>query len=322
MTKALANNLTKKKMQQLLAAAGSSPKEDAEQVDSTDYNWHEPHYFSSNQLKKLDSFTQKVAAGIAAKFAALCRGDFDVTITSVTQRFADHFFEEAATNEQNDYYLVFSTDKDRRCGLIGVPPQTAIIWVTQLLDDTESEKDSNRGLSQLEESLLLDTASAIVEALSITHGSYEFQPAENIVRELLPLELQNIEELCKITFSIAKASEEESSEAYILIPCRKLEPVVKRTSQTDKEFSSKDISKAVLENLQRMPVSVTTQLASAALTLEEIISLQVNDILLLDKGTDETVEVIVEGKTLFRGQPAKSGSKHAVVITELSHDTE
>jgi flagellar motor switch protein FliM len=48
-----------------------------------------------------------------------------------------------------------------------------------------------------------------------------------------------------------------------------------------------------------------------------MMSLHVDDVLLLDKRLNEPVELIIEGQTIFRGQPAKSDGNHAVVITEL-----
>ena len=63
-------------------------------------------------------------------------------------------------------------------------------------------------------------------------------------------------------------------------------------------------------------------MASTMLTLEEIISLEVGDILLLDKKVNESIELVISGQTAFRGWPAKSAGKHAVLITELPCDTE
>jgi flagellar motor switch protein FliM len=44
--------------------------------------------------------------------------------------------------------------------------------------------------------------------------------------------------------------------------------------------------------------------------------LRPGDILLLDKKVDEPVELIIQGQTFFRGRPAKSAGRYAVVITE------
>ena len=317
MSNAPANNLSRQKMQQLLAAVGSRPTEDTTQIESTEYDWNRPHCFSNDQRDLLNDFTEKMTRAIAKKFVDLCQGDFNVTITSTSEHFAVEITNQLSQNEQKNHYLAFGSDQSPLCGYIIIPPKTATTWTTQLLGDTESQENSDRELSQLEMSLLLDIASAIVQVLSDSHDNFDFHPGQSIVGEQLLLELQGTEELCKITFDIKKAGSENGCEAQLLIFCDSLDLIVGKTAQAAGGFSAKDISKAILDRLQEMPISVTAQLASAMLTFEEIMSLQVNDILLLDKAIDEPVELIAEGLTLFHGQAAKSAGKYAVVITEL-----
>jgi len=315
-----ANNLSSEKIHQLLSAVGSGPREDTTGIEATEYNWNKPHYFDTKQFNKLDNFTKKVAKAMTVKFIDFCHSEFDVTVVSTKQHFAAELVDQAMESRQNDYYLAFGTDQDHPCGLISIPIKTAFIWATQLLGDPESEENSGRDLSQLEESLLLDLLSALIEAFS--QNIWDFQLAKNIVRRLFPLELKGTEELCKITFDVKKTDQEKSSEAYVLILCSKLESVAGKASETIGAFSAEDISKAILGNMQQMPVCITAQLASTVLTLEEIVSLEVGDILLLDRKVNESIELIINGRTAFRGRPAKSAGKHAVVITELSCDTE
>ncbi len=316
-----ANNLSKEKIQQLLIAVGSGPLEDTSGIKATEYNWNQPHYFDRKQLNRLDDFTKRVARAMNVKLVDFCHSEFDVTVVSATQHFAAKLVDHAMESGQDDYYLAFGSDQDHPCGLISIPTQTAFIWATQLLGDPESEvEDSGRDLSQLEESLLLDLLSSLVEAFSQKY--WEFQPGKNIIRRLFPIELKGTEELCKITFDVKKADQEKGGEAYILILCSKLESVVGKAEQTVSGFSADDISKAILARMQQMPVFITAQLASTVLTLKEIMSLEVGDILLLDKKVNEPVELITSGQTALLGRPAKSAGKYAVVITELFNDTE
>ena len=316
-----ANNLSKEKIQQLLTAVGSGPKEDTTGIEATEYNWNKPHCFDRKQLNKLDNFTKKVAKAMTVKFVNFCHSEFDVTVVSTKQHFAAELLDQAIESGQDDYYLAFGTDQSNPCGLISIPTKTAFIWATQLLGDPESEEeDSGRDLSQLEESLLLDMLSALIEVFS--QKIWDFQPAGNIVRRLLPLDLKGTEELCKIVFDVKKTGQEKSLEAYILILCSKLETVVGKAEQAVGGFSAEDISKAILGHIQQMPVCITAQLASIVLTLEEIMTLEVGDILLLDKKVNEPIELITSGRTALLGRPAKLAGKHALVITELFHDTE
>ncbi|MBW8039369.1 MAG: hypothetical protein FVQ85_05165 [Planctomycetes bacterium] len=315
MSNSVNNNLSKPIVQKILLALGSKPIEVTKRIEATEYDWRQPHYFSINQLNKLDSFTQNVAHTCTENFTQLFHGDFDVTIVSITQHFANELIDP--DNEQSYYYIAFGEIQENPFGLIAIPVQSAITWTTQVLGDTESKEDSNRELSQLEVSLLLDIVSALVEAFSKTYDNNNLKPAKNIVKDQMPIELQGTEELCKITFSVKKANSENSPEAYFLIFCENLKPIVEKNVQNSEDFSAQEISKTILDHLQKMLLSVTAQLASTVLTFEEVMSLGAGDILLLDKKIHEPVELIVEGRILFRGQPAKSSGKYAVVITEL-----
>ena len=315
-----AKNLSKEKIHQLLIAVGSGPLEDTTGIKATEYNWNQPHYFDRKQLNRLDDFTKKVARSMSVKFVDFCHSEFDVTVVSTEQHFAAKLVDQAMESGQNDYYLAFGDDQDHPCGLISIPTQTAFIWATQLLGDPESEvEDSGRDLSQLEESLLLDLLSALIKAFS--QKNWDFQPGRNIARRLFPIELKGTEELCKITLDVKKADQEKGAEAYILILCSKLESVVGKAEQDVGSFSADDISKAILGHMQKMPIDITAQLASTVLTLKEIMSLEVGDILLLDKKVNEPIELITSGRTALLGRPARLAGKYAVVITEIFSDT-
>ncbi|MHC4719223.1 MAG: FliM/FliN family flagellar motor switch protein [Planctomycetota bacterium] len=326
------SKLTREKIQQLLAAVGSGPAEDNTQTEAQEYNWRQPHYFTAEKLTKLNAFMETVAAEMAKRLAGLCHSNFDVTVNQVTQHFADEFLNPTAEEQHNYYYLAFGTDQNQnpqtqkdapakpsnQCGLVGTSLETAITLTTQLLGDAETQETSDRPLSELEESLLSDAASAIVNALADSYTNWNFTPDAAVVKAQLPLDLQGTEELCKITFNIKKEDVENSCEVYLLILSERLEPVVTKAAQTAPKFSQKDIANAMQEHLYQMPVSLTAHIGSAMLTFEETISLQINDIVLLDKKVDDSIEIIAEGRTLLKGRPAKSAGNYAIVITNVT----
>jgi len=341
MSGAQTSNLSREKIRQLLAAIGSKPSQDITQMETTEYDWHQPHYFNSDQLNRLNDFTKEAAVQLSEKFTQLTHSDFNVTIDSITLHFASELFIKISASGQSDYYLAFGSDQKKLFGLVGIPMQTAITLVSFLLGEKPSADQVSKidaGLSQLEESLLFDIAQVYVKSFSTslsavggTLADYKFHPAKTIVRGKLPIELgsrgagslRGIEEICKIVLSIEKAGAVNSgppeassagTQAYILIPCSRLAPLVGKITEADNKLSAQDISKAILNHLERMPVSITAQLGATVLTLEQIMSLRPGDILLLDKAIDDRIELIVEGRTIFRGQPAKLAGHHAVVI--------
>jgi flagellar motor switch protein FliM len=315
MSSVKANRASRQKMQQILAASGSRTIQDNSNIEVSQYNWNQPHYFTSDQITKLQGFAKNVAAAITEKFNALYHdGSFNVTVTSITQHFAKEFLNPAPDSPQNDYYLAFGIDQNSPCGFIGVPPKTATAWTTQLLGDSEPESEKN--LSKLEESLLLDIASEIIEAIKNSHNIYDFQPAKNILKNKFPLSLEDSEEICKVAFTVQK-NQADTLQAYFLILCEKLAPVVGKIDQATEKFSYQDISKAILDNLHKVQVTVSSKLASTTLTFEETMGLQQGDIVLLGEKIDKPIELIIEGKTIFKGQLAKSNGKYAVLITKV-----
>jgi flagellar motor switch protein FliM len=318
MSDGVTNNMSREKIQQLLMAVGSEPAEDTTQIEATEYNWHEPHYFNSGQLVKLKSFTEAAAEAMAQKFSRFCRSEFNVTVASTDQYYVHEFLGKLPDSEQKDYYIPFGAGQEQMCGLVGIPEQAAHNWAKQLLGDSESEKEPGGDLSQLEESLLLDLVSALLEAFSGYDESFDLHSAKGIINGQCPLEMEGTEVICKISFEVKKADSEKSSEIYFLILCSKLASAAGKVEQDSAEFSAEDVSKTILGHLHEMPVLITGQLASTVLTFEEIMDLRADDILVLDKRTDQPAELIVDDRTFYYGYPVKSAGKYAVAITNMA----
>ena len=318
MSNGVENGMGKEKIQQLLKAAGSEPAEDTTQIEATEYNWQEPHYFNSEQLLKLGYFTETAAAAMAQKFSKFCRGEFNVTVTSTAQHYVHEFLDTLSDGQQKDYYIPFGAEAEQMCGLMGIPEQAAHNWARQLLGDSESDREPAGDLTQLEESLLLDLVSALLEAFSGHDISLDLNSAKSIVKGQWPIEIEGTEVLCKISFGVKKVGSENSAEIYFLILCSKLRPAAGKEEHDSVDFSAEEVSKAILGHLHEMPVLVTGQLASTVLTFEEIMNLQPDDILVLDKRIDQPAELIVGDRTFYYGCPAKSAGKYAVTITDVA----
>ncbi len=335
MTRKTDNNAGRTKTQQLLAAIGSRQTDASKNIDVPPYDWYQPHCFNDQQMKKLSAFAAKVATSLAAKFGALCQKSSEVTIVSTSEHFSAQFIGQGQTDQDDknkgpvNYYLPFGTgqrfDKltapspvegEEPCGFVSIPPQTALIWTTQLLGDTESKEKTDRPLSDLEVSLLFDIAKLIVDAISAAAEKSSFRSASSAVMDRLPLQLKGTEEFCKISFKVKKHDSETASEAHILILCEKLIPLVTDSAQTAGKFSDKEIARAMQNHIETISIPITVQLASVAVTVEDALNLAPGDILVLDKKIDGPAHLLVNGKAIFRGRCAKSAGNYAIAITE------
>jgi flagellar motor switch protein FliM len=322
MTRRTDNNNGRTKIQQLLAAIGSRHTDASKNMDAPPYDWYQPHCFSNQQMKKLSAFASKVAASLAVKFGALCQKCSEVVIVSTSEHFSAQFIGQGPTDQDEkskgpvNYYLPFGAGQEEPCGFVSIPPQTALMWTTQLLGDTESKEKTDRPLSDLEVSLLFDMAKLIVDSISAAAEKNSFRSTSTTVMDRLPLQLKGTEEFCKITFKVKKQDSETASEAHILILCEKLIPLVTDSAQTAGKFSDKEIARAMQNHIETISIPITVQLASVAVTVEDALNLSSGDILILDKKIDEPAHLLVNGKPIFRGRCAKSAGNYAIAITE------
>jgi flagellar motor switch protein FliM len=315
------NNLTKERIQQLIAAVGSRTAEDEGNTDVEEYNWFEPHYFNNEHLVKLTELTEKMAINICEKFVDLCRNEFDISIISTTQHYANELSEKTLTDEEKEYYVIFGTDKEHLFGLFGIPEKTALTWAKQLLGDSEVSEDSGKEISKLEESLLLDLASALIKIFSkLFLGNEDIGIERNLVKQKWPLEIESTEELCKICFNVKKHDEEKDSTAYFIIPCNKLDSVLGvKTLNTDNTTTS-DIHRNILDHLGLTQVKVTAQLACSHLSFEDVMNLQVDDIVVLEKRVDEPMELMVGDRTVCYGWPGKCSGEYILKIVNTAFE--
>ncbi len=309
------SDFSRKKLQQLVAAARSQAADDSSRIEAVEHEWHKPNCFSTSQLKKLDAFARKLARGISAEFGEFYHTDFNVTVTGISQHFAEEYRKKVAADEQDFYFLAFSDGKNDWQGVVGITAPTAVQWASKLLGGASAPEASPVKLSQLEESLLSDVVALIVKALSDSDPAF-VAAGGDFVRGRLPIDLGENQELCRVGFDFQEVGSEAATQAYILAPCAMLQTVAGHEARK-RSLPAEQISAAMLDHIYDVPVDVSARLASAALTFEEVMNLHPGDIVLLDRKVDEPVEVLAGDKVTLYGRPAKSGGKYAVVITEV-----
>ena len=312
MSKTITDKISYDKIQQLVAAAGRAGQPDSSSdIEAADFDWRKPRYFNQDSLEKLGEFVAKVALECVDGFSRLYQGSAGVSVVSAEQCFQAQLETDS---EQEDYWVAFGLDPEKPFGLMCIPHSSAIAWTGQIFGGTESSEDSGGALSELEESFLLDIVSGLVDAVSTVYGS-KLQLDKHIIRDRSSVTLAGSKELFKVTFEAQKEdSEDDAVRACFVMCCDKLESVAGSDSTESGKTAAADSGRALREHVQSMPVSLTVQLAKTKLLFRDVMDLQVNDIMLLDKNVSDPVEILIEDKTVFYGRPAQSGGKHAVVI--------
>jgi flagellar motor switch protein FliM len=323
MTASSSDPLSSARVRQLLAAVGSAHHQEPATDAVTEYDWRDPHYFNADQLNRLAAVMSQTAARLAQAFAHFHSGEFDVSPTSVTQHFANDLPNLLAA--EHDYFLTFGAEKGRPCGFAVLSAETARVWVALLLGETESGKDPERGLSPLEESLLSDLAAAVLESFLLPLRAQQNLKADNPLGKGQPnIQYELTEEICRIAFRIKKAGSEDASEVAFLLPCSRLAALVGKSTTTAARVPPQELARTLTEHLYQMPVTLTARLAATNLRFRDALELGQGDILLLNQALDQPAELLVEGHLIFRGRPARSNGRYALLLTQLQagSDTE
>ncbi len=311
MRRLVSDSLNHEKVQQLLAAVGSMPRQQSVDANVVDYNWKQPQYFTTEQRATLGQFAQKAAAAWVDEFSRIYHSDVEVSVVSAGQFFHDPSQTE---NPQAEYCFAFGSDAQKPFGLMRIPDASAAVWTGHLLGGDESSEDAGRSLSKLEESFLLDIASGLIKEFARAFGS-PLQMDRSILRDSTSVVLRGSQEVFLFVLKVQKAdSAGSAAQISLLICCDKLHTAAGKVAPQEAKTSTADNARAMRAHIQDIPVSLTVQLDKTMLRFKELAELQVNDIVILDKKITDPVEVMIDDRTVFQGHPAQSGKNHAVVI--------
>jgi flagellar motor switch protein FliM len=317
MTNSVGHNLNSEKIQQLLSTVGSRNSGQTPEIEAQDFDWTKPHYFNANQLKKLDIFTNNLSAEIAEKLTCSYHTDCKVTVESADQYFAGDYIKQASNEEGSCYYSPFAAQENNLFGLIEIPAPTAIAWTRQLLGGSDEGDDAVNELSMLEESLLADIISFLTDAFSIACSNQPLQSLAPVIKNLASVEINDTQELCKITLKVNKQDQDNDSEISFILLSDKLAPFVGKTIAPKAAATPQNISKAMRAHANKITLDATAQLASCRFTFQEIMDLEPGDVLMFNKKISEPCELMIENRSFFSAAPAKHDRNHALVITEM-----
>lgn len=309
------HHLGKGRIGQLLAAVGSHHAQDQASPPATPYDWRDPHYFNADQQNRLTQVLGQVAARAAEIFTRIRGSACEVSLKSLTQHFAGDWCQH--TELDQNCCLAVAPEKGQPCGFASISPQTTTVWVKWLLGDSDSTQDQHRTLSALEESLLSDLVTALLDALlTPLRAQHNLQPVSPLCKGQPDLQFELTEELARIVLQVKNADPGEPTEIAFVLPCGRLAALAGKTATAAAKVSPQELSRALMEHVQAVPVTIRVRLAATMLTFQEILDLGPGDILLLDKPVNGPAELIIEGRTVLRGRPARAQGRYAVAITE------
>jgi flagellar motor switch protein FliM len=311
----MANNLSHKKIKQILAAAGKTETPDSENIETEEFSWNQPHYFNSTELEKLNQLLEKIVAKTSDQFSSLYQTECEVSLHSNEQFFAEQALDNNYESDKIYYYSAFGKHSYGLCGMIAFPCETAKELTSQLLGEDSGDKEEK--LSELEESILLDISGSFIKAINKANRKFAFEIPGWISRNTIPLKVKDYEPMCQLTFEVGKKGAENPSQVPLLILSSQLKEGLGNNISSEGNVDKKQLKKAIEERIKEMNVTLTAELDSPTLSFEEIMNLQAGDVLILDKNVDQPIEIKAEGITICSAKPVQCSGYYGAAVTKM-----
>jgi len=310
-------NLTRDKLRQLIASVRKHVPPEQVQPDAADYDWQRPYHFNPNQLVAMDTFAKKLAEQVAKTLDTLCQGDFEVTVTSITQHFACAIAANVSIEQPEHYFPPFTTPDNNQCGFVTISPETAPVLVGHMLRDSDIGARDDKKLSELEESILMDFTVAVVDALNAAfeeNAGPVVHSSSQLVKGKWPLEFDDFKDLTSI--ALTANHPDGTIDLIFTILSDIIEPVLGAKTKPEQPPSARQIRDMIMQNMHAAPIEVTARFSSDSMSLGNVMNLCVGDVLLLEKKSDEPIEVLLNNRPSLRAYPATSSGKYAIVIAQ------
>jgi len=332
-------------VKRLLEAARATPAGAAQAPEASEYDWNAPRAFTPEQVKALCEFANRSAERIAADLGALLRSELRMNSQGVAQVYArdlrDEFgggggsSQEADEAPQAGNYLValettFPAGREApQCGLLVVSAATGAGWVDRLLGGGGGHQ-AGREPSPLEAALLLDAVACIGETFSAlvraeleaggaTQGqaasSWSVRPRGEVHADAAFLPADDTEVFCRFDFRLGGDEENDPPEMMALIlPAETLQPIVAGASARAGAGGPDQTRKAMLEHLQQVTVPATAWVGTACLRMRDVMALEAGDVMVLEKGIDEPIDLQVQGRTVLSGFLVQCSGRYGLLV--------
>lgn len=313
----VAPTMDRNHLRQLLAQVGSMAPETPESPLAENFDWRQCRYFGSDRLSSLQQEVERLLQEMTTAVEACCQAPFSIEFNGMTQQYGSAVIPQIQAMTAGDYALAFGPANEPLTCLLVIPSVSATAWANFALGASSSgeTEQENAILSPLEATFLTDLSLAMVQVFAplvrvdqvVTASAVDNGPAEIV--------WQPIEALLRVTFTVKQAEAEQGTEGQVILPCALIDGPPEPDGPPD-VMSPPTAEGIVKQCLQDCPVPVQVQLGLVDMSFEELANLEPNDILMLDRGMDDPVDVRIGAKRAFAGIPAQRRASKAVLITQ------
>lgn len=282
--------------------------------------WTEPHHFGADQKEMLSALANKLAACLQKTLQYYCDEAFGVRADGLSEHFAGLLATEVKQSRKNWYFLPLLLPDRAQAGFLELSFEAAASLIGQMLRDPEAQIGQNGEISALEQTILLDILAALADSLVDELALYQIKigRTDQLIFGEWPMRFRELQDMTRFTFKAQCGSAEMTVflcvRDEVIDPAAGIAPAV-HTAEEIKKYPDR-----VIARMHDAPMEVSARLSSAMMTLNDILSLEKGDIVVLDRKVDSPIDVLVNGQMCFRAWPARHLGRAAVLMTAADAD--
>jgi len=294
-----------------------------------EYDFRSPKKVTKETIKLLNGIYESYCRNISSNLTSMLRLMCDVTVEQIEESIFHEY-----NNALDDYVLMGLIDVKYPDGTISdnqilmeVSKSLSFVIIDRLLGGSGEESNYVRDYTDIELTLLSNLFKQIIPQMgSSWEGTIdlktEFGKIETNSRFIQSVNYNDTVLIIVLNATLNQAT----GKITICIPSNILDEVFKKASIFSKNNKRKnsDINyenqkEIIMDTIKVSKLIVSGVLGKTEATLSDILNMQINDVIMLDKSINQDVDINVDGEKWFEGKWGAKKNKGVIKINKIIH---
>ena len=286
----------------------------------TAYDFKHPNRVSKDQIRTLENMHDNFAGHYASTLSAIMRTIVDVDLVSVDQITYSEFIMSLVTPSCS---YTFSCEPLEAVSLVDFNPTLTFSFIDRMFGGNGKILENERELTGIERSVMtrlvhklyrdLETSWENIVEISVEQKSFETNP--QFIQIVPPGETVVV-----VSFQIKLF--QSTGLLTICYPYVSLEPIITKLSAQNWIDATKkknlDSDRFLnLYNIKKVDAQISANLLTTNIKMKDFLDLKINDIIPSEIKSSAPIDIYVNRRKKYTGQPGLSGKKKAFQIIDF-----
>ena len=329
----MADVLTQAQIDEMLksVAMGAEPvASQTEEVKVKEYDFRAPKKFTKEQIKVLESIFENYARLLSSYLTGMLRLYSQVSLINIEEQRYNEF-----NNALPDYVMMGMVDlgiKDEEVSdtdiIVQVSNAVTYLMIDRLLGGKGESSEVNRDFTDIETTIMNDVLKSFAQLLQEPWSTHIDLEPKLIGIETNSRVVQTIgHEDTVIIVALEVEINGQKSIVSVCIPAINLDEIMGRfiprytrngrKTDAHREQERRD---TIMTGISSTELEVRAVLGTINLDLYEILTLQINDVIPLDKKITENIEILVGDKLWCDGKLGTYNGKKAIMVENFTEN--